>query len=35
MDLLEKINNCTEEELTSIIDDALKNAIEKSEKKKD
>lgn len=33
MDLLEKINNCTEEELTSIIDEALKNVIEKSEKK--
>lgn len=33
MDLLEKINECTDEELTSIIDDALKMAIDNSEKK--
>lgn len=33
MDLLEQINNCTEEEITSVIDVALQNAIEKSEKK--
>lgn len=33
MDLLEKINNCTEEELTSIIDIALQNAINNADKK--
>lgn len=33
MELLEQINNCSEEELTSIIDVALQNAIENSEKK--
>lgn len=33
MDLLERINNCTEEELTSIIDGALQNAIDNADKK--
>lgn len=33
MDLLERINNCTEEELTSIIDVALQNAINNADKK--
>jgi len=33
MDLLERINNCTEEELTSIIDIALQNAINNADKK--
>lgn len=33
MDLLEKINNCKEEELTSIIDVALQNAIASADKK--
>ena len=33
MDILEKINNCKEEELTTIIDIILKNAIDNAEKK--
>lgn len=33
MDFIEKINDCPEEELTSLIDDALKTAIDNADKK--
>lgn len=34
MDLLERINNCSDDELTSIIDAALQSAINNSDRKR-